>query len=259
MGIAGLLCQPDIYYLFPVKLFRFPQRGQGQPPESRHWLPARNQGFHYQGSRDGLKIISIKSDRFSIQKKKVGFFRFGLLNEIRLDNALIHIYGSVRPAQNAADRPQASNLGERSPAFKNAGDKSPLKEAPKKAGADHAKPRRVLTFNNLFTKESLPGFPIKRISAVVMEPVRMVLHDEQSVVTRISASSAVMRLNQRGILFKGAVRVESGFRVLNTDRLRFIPKAVLMKIDRQWVLKTPEKQQEGHRLTTDVFLRSVAS
>jgi hypothetical protein len=112
-----------------------------------------------------------------------------------------------------------------------------------------------LTFKDVFSREILPSFPIKRISSIVMEPVCVKLHDEQFVVTQISASSASIRLKKRDILFKGNVRVVSGSRVLTTDQLRMLPEEGVIKTDRHFILKTPEKQWEGARLTTDVFLR----
>ena len=51
------------------------------------------QGFRYTGAFEGRKVISVRADRFLIRKKKIGFLRFGLLNEVRFDNARIDIYG----------------------------------------------------------------------------------------------------------------------------------------------------------------------
>jgi hypothetical protein len=204
----------------------FTRHAATRHPEPRHKID----GFGYQGSSNGQTVISIKADSFSLQKKKIGFFRFGLLNEARLDNAVVHIYGNVRSAQAAAD------------------------------GVPN-KPGRILTFNNLFKKdfikESTFGLPLKRISAILMKPASVVLHDEQSVVTRIAASSAVIRLKQQDIIFKGNVRAVSGPAILTTERLVMIPETAVLKTDEHFVLKTPAKQREGQHLTTDVFLNSV--
>ena len=206
----------------------FTRHAATRHPAPRHKID----GFGYQGSSKGQTVISIKADSFSLQKKKIGFFRFGLLNEARLDNAVVHIYGNTRSTQDAAD------------------------------GLPN-KPGRVLTFDNLFKKdfikESTFGLPLKRISAILMKPASIVLHDEQAVVTRIAASSAVIRLKQRDILFKGNVKAVSGSAVLTTDRLSMIPETAVLKTDEHFVLKTPAKHRKGHRLITDVFLRSVAS
>lgn len=192
-------------------------------PKPRHDI----RGFRFDGTHEGKKTISIKADRFSIDKKKLGFFRFGLMNVARLENAFIHIYGSRGlPGKNPDE--SHSNI----------------------------KSRQSLTFKNVFSKEALPSFPIKRISSIVMEPVYVELHDEQSVVTRISAASAAIRLKKGDILLKGNVRVASGARVLTTDQLSMLPEKAIVKTDQHFVLKTPEEQYEGDHLTTDIFLRS---
>ena len=185
-------------------------------PRPRHEI----RGFRFDSNHDGKRVISIKADRFSIQKKKFGFFRFGLMNEAILENVFIHLYGRGGLAEDKSDDWQD------------------------------------LTFKDVFSRETMPSFPIKRISSIVMEPVCMKLHDEQFVVTQISASSASIRLKKRDILFKGDVRVVSGSRVLTTDQLRMLPEEGVIKTDRQFILKTSEKQWKGLRLTTDVFLKS---
>ena len=191
-------------------------------PRRRHEI----RGFNYDADYKGKRTISIKADRFSIQKKKLGFFRFGLINEARLENAHIHIYGKSRLPGNNPDDSHNS-----------------------------AKPGQDLTFNDVFSKEILRPFPRKRISSIVLQPVYVELHDEQSVVTQISASSATIRLKKGNIVFKGDVRVVSGSRVLKTDQLRMVPEKAVMKTDRHFILDTPEKQLVGHQLTTDIFLR----
>lgn len=192
-------------------------------PRPRHEI----RGFHYEANYKGKRTISIKADRFTIQKKKLGFFSFGLINEARLENAHIHIYGRGRLPGNNPD-----------------------------GSHNNVKLRQDLTFNGVFSRESLPRFPRKRISSILMEPVCVELHDEQSVVTQISASSAAIRLKKGDIVFKGDVRVVSGSRVLTTDQLSVLPEKAVIKTERHFMLKTPEKQWEGHQLTTDIFLRA---
>ena len=104
---------------------------------------------------------------------------------------------------------------------------------------------RDITFKDVFSRQTLASFPIKRISSIQMEPVYVTLHDEQSVVTQISAASAAIRLKKRDILFKGNVRVASGARVLTTGQLRMLAEKAVIKTDRHFVLKRPEKQYEG--------------
>ena len=185
-------------------------------------------GFHYDAHYKGKRAISIKADRFSIQKKKVGFFRFGLLNEARLENASIRIYG-----------------------------RSKLSESNPDESRNKANPRQALTFDNVLSRQTLPSLPIRRISSIVMEPVYVEIHDEQSAVTQISASSAAIRLKKRDIVFKGDVKVVSGSRILTTERLRMLPEDFAIRADRHFVLNTAKMQLEGDQITTDIFLRPV--
>ena len=229
LTVAGIACPIFIYY-----------RHSASGPEDNHKNISHDKqrhrprheirGFSFNSSLDGRKVISIKADRFSIKKKKLGFFSFGLMNEARFDNAIIHIYGR-------SGQPEKKS------------DKSPT----------DIKLCRDLTFKGIFSKNALPSFQTKRISSIVMEPVCLKLHDEQSAVTRISAASAVIRLKKRYILFKGNVRVVSGPRVLTTSRLSLFPENAVIKTDQHFILKTPEKELKGDRLTSDIFLRSASS
>lgn len=197
---------------------------------SKHSL--RMGGFKFVGNYEGKRIISIRADLFTIEKKKLGFFRFGLLNVARFRNAVIDIYGEkIRSATGAAP----VSIGQTAEIFKS----------------------QQMTFKEVFRKEALPSFPVKRISSILIEPVTVNLHDGNSVVTRISAASATISLKRRSILFKGNVRVASGSRSLRTDRLVLLPENAVIKIDRRFVLKTPEKELDGEHLTTDIFLRYV--
>lgn len=190
-------------------------------------------GFRYEGNHDGQKVISIRADKFSIQKKKLGFFRFGLMNEARLANAYIHLYGRSGQTEN-------SEVGGRSGQTEKRSDGYGL--------------QRNLTFKGIFSKDVFPSFPVKKISSIVMQPVCLELHDEKTVVAKISADSAAIRLKRRDILFQGNVKVVSGTRVLNTDRLSLRPESAVIQTNRPFMLKTPEKQYEGQGLITDIFL-----
>lgn len=223
IGLIVMICAGGTIFIFIHHRVSTPSIG---PQEiSGHQSTSRRfefWGFRYDGNLDGKRVISIKADRFSIEKKKLGFFRFGLMNVALFENAIIRIYG---------DKPDES----------------------------HENPKQKLSFKNSFSKEALPSFPVKRISSIVMEPIDVELHDEQSAVTRISAASATLSLRKRIIIFKGDVRVVSGDRVLTTTRLNLLLETAVIKTGRDFLLKAPGKQWEGHRLTTDIFLRPVSS
>lgn len=70
----------------------------------RHPRPQHEiRGFRFDSNHDGKRVISIKADRFSVQKKKLGFFRFGLMNEAILENVFIHLYGRSGLAEDKSD------------------------------------------------------------------------------------------------------------------------------------------------------------
>ena len=210
---------------------------------SRHHRPkARHQirGFRFDGTHEGKKTICIKADKFSIEKKKLGFFRFSLLNVARFRNVVIDIYGQriepVRQAVSCADSAPSQTI--------------------EGQGQGGDKAASGLTFKHIFSRQALPSFPVKRISSVVMNPVRLKLHDEKSVVTQISADSATIRLKKRDILFRGNVRVLSGQRSLTTGELSMFPDKGVIRTHGHFILKTPQKQLRGEGLTTDIFLKS---
>jgi len=234
-------------------------------------------GFHYEADYKGKTTISIKADTFSIQKKKLGSFRFALMNEPVFKNAVVHIYGKAGVQKN---RPKDSNKhiegreqetlsGENPPAHRTRqvlstetepvpADSNRLPGKKLDQVQDIPEPEQGFRFDDIFSKESLPPLPGKRVSSVVLKPIIIELHDEDSVVTKISASSGIIRLKQRDILFRGNVRVISGSQILTTELLSMLPQEAIFRTDRHFILKTPEKQWNGNRLTTDIFLRPIS-
>lgn len=208
-------------------------------PAPRHEI----RGFEFDGHYEGKKIISIKADRFGIEKKKLGFFRFGLMNEARIENAVVDIYGKTIHNVEAAANTNIRN------------EQEPLSSSQSPAlSPDKPRLRQTVTFEGLFSKSALPPLPVKRVSSIIIEPVSVRLHDQTSLVCQISAAGAAVRLNTQDILFRGDVKVVSSLRVLTTDQLTVDPQNALLTTNRHFVLRTPEKQIEGEGLTTDVYL-----
>jgi len=194
----------------------------------RHRLQVR--GFHFEGRYEGKRVISIRSDRFTIEKKKLGFFSLGLMNTATFRNAVIDLYG--RKKEGGRD---GTPKGQTTPA---------------------------MIFKGAFKKETLPAFPVKGVSSVVIEPVQVNLYHEDALIARIAASSATIGLRGREVLFEGDVLVVSGPRVLRTDRLMLLPDKGLLRTDRRFLLKTPRQDLVGDALTVDVLLtplRAVSS
>jgi hypothetical protein len=184
-------------------------------------------GFRFDSHIDGRTTLSIRADRFTIQKKKLGFFKVGLLNEARLENAVIHVYAEIVPSQSSS-----------------------REEKPRHAAAGR------LSFQRAFSKDALPAWKTKRIAGLVIEPVEVMLHDAQSVRTRIAADKAVLRLKQRDLYFSGNVKVFSGAHVLATDRLSLDPHHGRLITHQPYRLQTAGRIREGPRLKTDILLTS---
>jgi hypothetical protein len=192
---------------------------------------AEIRGFQFDGHFEGRKIISIRASKFRIEKRKLGHFTLGLMNVARFQDAVIDLYGQRQEGRS----------------------ENPVSKALHEQGEPSSPAPMSVTFKNAFKKEALPILPVKRISSVTLEPVRVHLHDGETLLTAISAASATLRLKNRDMLFKGQVRVSSGNRSLTTDRLSLSPDATL-QAKGHCVLRTPGKTMEREGLGTDIFL-----
>jgi hypothetical protein len=175
-------------------------------------------GFKFDSFDDGKNILSIKTDKFTVEKKKLGFFRFGLINVAIFKNAKIDVY---------LKRSVSSN------------DDSFISEA----------------LPSL--KDALPSFSIKRISSIIIEPICLNFRDGNHLLTQITSNSAIIGLTKQNILFKGGVHVVSGNRSLTTEGLNFFSEKSVMKINRHFILQKPEKKIEGNTITLDMYLNVV--
>lgn len=61
------------------------------------------QGLRYDRFEKENKLFRITADRFYVQKKKMGFFRFGLISEALFDNAFIQLYKRDKSTKNNVD------------------------------------------------------------------------------------------------------------------------------------------------------------
>jgi hypothetical protein len=181
-------------------------------------------GFQFSGyNEEGEKVITIRADKFSVQKKKIGFMTTSLFNVANFKNARIDVYGQgSRSDQNAVSglKKQLSNL----------------------------------TFKDAFSKGALPALPVKGISSMIIQPVSLNLYVEKSLVTSISANSASLNMKQREIVFQGNVKVISGERSLVTERMNFFLEKAIIKTESHFILKTGAGQSEGAQLSSDIYL-----
>ena len=80
-----------LYYEHPASYTLKKQSARAAIKHSKDRLHI--EGFSFHSVHEDNRAISIKADSFRIEKKKLGVFRFGLMNVARFKNAVIDIYG----------------------------------------------------------------------------------------------------------------------------------------------------------------------
>ena len=196
---------------------RNPQLQTGVHSSSSPRLSMR--GFTYTGTHEGRKVIWFHADRLVIDKHKIGFLNFNLLNRVRFHNADIKLFG-----QSTGSGGQVANAS--------------------------------LTFENAFTRQSMPSLPVKRIAAIEFNPITVELYNGEQMLTRISANKAKVLIRKQTINFEGGVHVESGGRQLHTDKLSFIPGEERVEVKGRYSMKTQGTELKGSGLITDFFLHT---
>lgn len=176
-------------------------------------------GFRFDSNENGENVLSIKADKFTFEKKKLGFFRLGLINDAIFENAIIDLYLKKKRSDN---------------------DEDPVLES----------------LPSL--KEALPSFSTKNISSVVITPIFLNFWVDKSLLTQITSKTAIIKLNKQNISFEGDVQVVSGEKSLFTERLDFFSENSVMKTDHHYILKTAEKNINGKTITLDIFLNIVS-
>lgn len=179
------------------------------------------EGFCFDSFKDGDKVFSIKAENFTIEKKKLGFLRLGLINTAVFNNAVLDIYLTENNAKSSD------------------------------SGSDLVK----ASLPSL--SKSLPTLPTKRISSIRIEPMCLNLWDEKTLFTQITSKIAIIGFKKQNIIFEGNVQVVSGDKHLSANRLKFYPENYLMETEGHFIFKTDQKRIEGEQLSVDLFLNLV--
>jgi lipopolysaccharide export system protein LptC len=204
------------------------------------------EGLRFYGMNQGRRVVSITADRFTLRRGKIGFFSTGLTRTALIENAIIDIYAAeTKPSSRTAKggtAPDSFHAAE--DAAQNRG-LSPLFSTPE------------FDFGGLFAEETFSSlFPVRNIAEIEVSPVTVHLRNDKSVLTRIIAAKASVRLKDQEILFTGNVRVSAGNSELTTEQLSFLPRTSRLRTDRPFVLKRGNRTIAGSSLTTDIFLQS---
>ena len=203
-------------------------------------------------SENGKRIFSIQCDELSIRKRKIGFFRIGIINEAELVNAVICIYRNTH-----AEQGMPGNGGAISP-FRDM-DRAITRTAAEQSAEmspghcqGPAWPR--LVFRDIFSKKTFPVLTGRNVAVFRVAPVDLRFYEGSTISSRIKAETAKINLRKGRFIFRGNVRVISGERMMRTGRLMFDPKTFTLSTHWGYNFECRGKQDEGWHLTTDLFL-----
>jgi hypoxanthine-guanine phosphoribosyltransferase len=214
--------------------FLFPRPGEGTRGKAVFSMPAKISnprhemiGMRYDCNYKGDRLFSVNADRFSVRKKKVGLFRFGLMSEAFLQNGVIDIYSSSW---------RQEEIGGKNPEIVLDG--------------------KTLSANDLLFQEMISVIHAKRLTSMEIMPVSIAFHDGLQGEARISAKAASVRLKDRGVLFVGDVRLETGSKMLKTSRLLLDPASEEITVRNGFVIIANNQERSGTELVSDIFLKS---
>jgi hypothetical protein len=178
-------------------------------------------GFRYSGYHEGRKAITIKAARFSVEKKKVGIFKFSPLRAARFRGAEIDFHVHSNPS---------------------------VEGSPDKKAA---------TVQGLFSKDTLPVSLLKGATSAVFEPVKINFCLDDTPVTEIRAKKATFDPRQRRIVMQGDIFATANSNQLSANKLMIYPDKGIIEVKHNFVLKTQSGQMNGEKLTTDLFLKKI--
>ncbi len=261
-----LFCLILIVFLFVGSAY-FYRKGEKEPelPDdgpAEH--PFRVTGFRFESYTEAGRRVSIESDAICLSKKKIGFFRFGLVNELTIDNARIDIYGRSQdvhrnlppvspPVRGPAQliKPVVHTTPGRRESFRpppiiacSARDNSQCAERPP-------------NIPQIYGQLSIPSLPFNRVAAIRIAPVEITYFINDAPAVRVKALIAQISPVKRELIFRGAVEVVSGNRVLKTDRLTYNPAQNRFFSDAGIYLNGQKVQRIGSAFTSDLFLEDV--
>jgi hypothetical protein len=178
-------------------------------------------GFRYSGYHEGRKAITIKAARFSVEKKKVGIFKFSPLRAARFRGAEIDFHVNNNPS---------------------------VEGSPDKKAA---------TIKGLFSKDTLPVSLLKGATSAVFEPVKINFCLDDTPVTEIRAKQATFDPRHRRIVMQGDIFATANSNQLSANKLMIYPDKGIIEVKHNFVLKTQSGQMNGEKLTTDLFLKKI--
>jgi hypothetical protein len=180
-------------------------------------------GFRFSGYHEGQKAVTIKATKFSVEKKKIGIFKFAPLKAARFRGVEVDLYLNSIKVTNGV-----------------------------------AKPKDIIV-KGLFAKETMPFAALKGATSIIFEPVKISVYLDDTSKTQIRASKATLDPRQRRVILRGQILATSASNQLSTERLMIYPEKGIIEINDKFILKTNSERITGEKLTTDFFLNKVES
>ncbi len=193
-------------------------------------------GFQYSKYHEGRKALIIKAAKFSIEKKKIGIFKISPLKVARFRDAEIDFFGRTNQPGNKTSQPRKALSG----------------------SENGAAIRNDSAFKGVLSQEMMPPSALKGSVSAICEPVKINLHLDDVLVTRIQAEKAIVDPRKRRMILRDNIRVTSGSSHLSTDRLAIYPETGLFEVNNKYVFETQGETITGEKLTTDFFLKKVS-
>jgi hypothetical protein len=194
-------------------------------------------GFQYSTYHEGQKALSIKAAKFSVEKKKIGFFQLSPFKVARLKDAEIDFYAKSGQPDEKKNQPPNPDTG---------------RDEIMRTGQE-------ASFKGILTQEMLPSAELRGSVSAICEPVRINLYLDDTQVTLIQADEAVVDPSRRRMILRNNIQVTSGTRNLSTDRLAIYPETGVLEAENKYVLKSQNETVTGEKLTTDLFLIKVST
>ncbi len=225
-----------------VILLRINERSKSIQTEEKIFLRFKKntgpiiRGFQYSKYHEGRKALIIKAAKFNIEKKKIGIFKISPFKVARFRDAEIDFFGRTnQPDDNTSQPRQALSGSENGTAISN----------------DSA-------FKGVLSHEMMPPSALKGSVSAICEPVKINLHLDDVLVTRIQAGKAIVDPRRRRLILRDNIRVTSGSSHLSADRMAIYPETGLFEVNNKYVFETQGETITGDKLTTDFFLKKVS-
>ncbi len=199
-------------------------------------------GFTFNGYREGKMNLSIRADSFIVDKKKIGFFRFGLISTAKLNNAIINIYCTDKNSYSFASFSESgyNNV--------NANVNAKTENVPKE-----------IDIGNIFSPDIFKSIIKNRIATLEIAPVTINIHDNNGIISTINSGYSKISLKDGTVTFRKKVCVKAGDNILMTECLSLLPNRSIYRTNELFLLKTPQGESRGDNIEIDMRLDRIFS